>query len=98
MDSTMHHYKVFETAAGFCGIAWNDVGITRFRLPDTSAEATERHLLRRLHGAEPGTPPPKVAEAIAAATRYFNGEKIDFSDVAVDLDGQAEFFKRIYAA
>jgi methylated-DNA-[protein]-cysteine S-methyltransferase len=27
---------IFETAGGFCGIAWNDVGIRRFQLPARS--------------------------------------------------------------
>ena len=48
MGQSAHHYCIFETAGGFCGIAWNDVGITRFQLPTRSAEATERSLLRRL--------------------------------------------------
>ena len=41
------HYLIFETAGGFCGIAWNSVGITRFQLPTKSATATERILLRQ---------------------------------------------------
>jgi methylated-DNA-[protein]-cysteine S-methyltransferase len=98
MNLATNRYLVFETANGFCGIAWNDVGITRFRLPEKSAEATERNLRRHLPGAVTGTPPPKVAEAVAAAQRYFNGEKIDFSAIELDLDGQEDFFKRIYAA
>ena len=97
MDKTQH-YLVFETANGFCGIAWNHVGITRFRLPDKTAEAATRNLLRHVPDAEPGTPPQSVADVIAAAKRYFAGEKIDFSDVAVDLGEQDELFTRIYAA
>jgi hypothetical protein len=50
MGRTAHHYLIFETAGGFCGIAWNSVGITRFRLPTRSAKATERILLRRVPG------------------------------------------------
>jgi methylated-DNA-[protein]-cysteine S-methyltransferase len=92
------HYLIFETAGGFCGIAWNDVGITRFQLPARSAEATERHLLRKLTGAERGTPTPFVLEVVAAAKRYFDGEKVDFSDVRLDLDGQDGFFRQIYDA
>jgi methylated-DNA-[protein]-cysteine S-methyltransferase len=92
------HYRIFETEAGFCGIAWNEVGITRFQLPTRSAEATERLLRRRLAGAEPGEPPPPVAEAIAAARRYFAGEEVDFSRFALDLGEQAPFFARVYAA
>jgi len=98
MGQTTHRYLVFETASGFCGIAWNGVGITRFQLPAASAEATERSLRRRLANAEPGTPPPAVAAVIAAATRYFAGEKVEFSDVQLDLAGQDAFFQQIYAA
>jgi methylated-DNA-[protein]-cysteine S-methyltransferase len=98
LNQAAHQYLIFETAAGFCGIAWNGVGITRFQLPARSADATERNLRRRLPDAEPGTPPPPVFEAIAAAKRYFEGENVDFSGVRLDLDGQDEFFQRIYAA
>jgi methylated-DNA-[protein]-cysteine S-methyltransferase len=98
MDRTAQHYSIFETAGGFCGIAWNDLGITRFQLPTGSAEATERLLRRRVPGAAPGAPPPEVAAAIAAATRYFAGEETDFSGFTLDLGEQDAFFERIYAA
>jgi methylated-DNA-[protein]-cysteine S-methyltransferase len=94
----MNRYLVFETAAGFCGIAWNDVGITRFQLPTRSAEATERLLSRRVPGATPGEPPGDVAEAVAAARRYFAGEETDFSRFTLDLGEQDAFFEKIYAA
>jgi methylated-DNA-[protein]-cysteine S-methyltransferase len=94
----MSEYQVFETPCGFCAIAWNGAGITRFQLPTHTAEATARALRRRLPGAEPGTPPAHVSDVIVAAQRYFAGEQVDFSDVPLDLDGQDEFFRRIYAA
>jgi methylated-DNA-[protein]-cysteine S-methyltransferase len=93
-----HQYAVFETEAGFCGIGWSEAGITRFQLPDGSPEQAARNLLRRSPDAEPGTPPAAVAAVIAAARRYFAGESVDFSEVALDLDGQEDFFRRIYAA
>ena len=92
------HYLIFETASGFCGIGWSRGGITRLQLPARGAEATERNLRRRLPGAEPGIPTPQVLEAIASVKRHFEGEKIDFSGLQLDLDGQDEFFKQIYAA
>jgi len=98
LSRTAHHYLIFETAGGFCGIAWSGLGITRFQLPVRSAEATERNLLRRLPGAEPGTPTPQVLEAVAAVKRYFAGEKIDFSGFQLDLEEQDGFFKQTYAA
>ena len=98
MGQTRRQYVIFETVAGYCGLAWNDVGITRFQLPARSAKTTERNLLRRLPSAELGTATMEVVEAVAAAKRYFEGEKIDFSDVRLDLDEQEEFFKQIYLA
>jgi methylated-DNA-[protein]-cysteine S-methyltransferase len=98
MGQTAQHYFIFETAGGFCGIAWNNVGITRFQLPTKSAEATERMLLRRVPGAEPGAPTPEVIEAVAAVKRYFEGEETDFSGLKLDLGEQDAFFKQIYAA
>jgi methylated-DNA-[protein]-cysteine S-methyltransferase len=98
MGQTTHRYLIFETASGFCGIAWNSVGITRFQLPARSAAATERNLLRRLQGAEPGAPTQEALEVIAAAKRYFEGEEVDFSNFRLDLDEQDAFFKQIYAA
>ncbi len=98
MGQMAQYYLIFETAGGFCGIAWNEIGITRFQLPTQSAEATERLMRRRVPGAEPGTPTPEVAEAVAAVKRYFAGEETDFSDLKLDLGEQDEFFKQIYEA
>ena len=96
MSRTAHHYLIFETAGGFCGIAWNDVGITRFQLPTRTAEAAERALLRRASGARRGTPTPEVAKATAAVKCYFEGEETDFTCFTLDLGEQDPFFERIY--
>jgi methylated-DNA-[protein]-cysteine S-methyltransferase len=98
MRQVANHYLIFDTAGGFCGIAWNDAGITRFQLPTKSAETTERILLRRVPGAKPGAPTPGVAEAVAAVRRYFEGEETDFSSLKLDLGEQDPFFERVYAA
>lgn len=98
MGQNAHHYVIIETASGFCGMAWNSIGITRLQLPAQSAAATERHLLRRLPGAGPGTPTSQVLEVVAGVQRYFEGQKIEFSRFELDLDGQDLFFKQIYAA
>ncbi len=97
MKPTTHHYIVFETALGFSAVAWHDTVITRFQLPSSTAESAERNMLRRLPAAELSTPPREVADVIEAAKRYFQGEKIDFSGVAIDLADQDEFFQQIYA-
>jgi methylated-DNA-[protein]-cysteine S-methyltransferase len=98
MTEPRHNYLIFETAVGFCGIAWGRAGITRLQLPTTSHASAERILVRRLPDAQPGTPTPEVQEVVAAIVRYFAGEKIDFSDVKLDLGMQEAFYQRIYAA
>lgn len=98
MTRSAHHYAVFETAGGFCGIAWTDAGVARFQLPTQSAAATERNLLRRIPGAEPGMPTPEIAAAVADVKRYFEGESVDFSTIRLDLEDQDEFNIQVYAA
>ncbi|MCA1491353.1 methylated-DNA--[protein]-cysteine S-methyltransferase [Ensifer sp. NBAIM29] len=98
MNEEAHHYCVFETAGGFCGIAWSGRGITRFQLPTKTAAMTERLLLRRLFKGEPHASPPRVQETITAVRRYFDGSETDFSAVDLDLEGQDAFFVKVYAA
>ena len=88
MSEAAQHYHVFETAMGFCAIAWSDAGIARFQLPTKTAEAAERLMRRRAFGAEPGAPPEDVAAVVEAAKRYFDGEETDFSQVRLDLAGE----------
>jgi methylated-DNA-[protein]-cysteine S-methyltransferase len=92
------HYHVFETAMGFCAIAWSDAGVSRFQLPTKNAEAAERLIRGRTFGAEPGAPPERITAVIEAAKQYFAGEETDFSQVQLDLGGENAFFARIYAA
>ena len=89
-------YHVFETAMGFCAIAWGDAGIVCFRLPTASAQAAQRLILRRLPLAQPGKPPAPVAEAVAASKRYFEGTKEDFASLAIDLGERDDFFRDVY--
>ena len=94
------HYHVFETAMGFCAIAWSDAGVVRFQLPLKSAEGADRLMRRRADGAEPGAPPEELAVG-AAAKRCFDGEETDFTHVRLDLGdlgGKDLFLSRIYAA
>ena len=98
MRAATQHSRVFETAMGFCAIAWSDAGVARFQLPTKNAEAADRLMRRRAFGAEPGALPEGTAAVVEAAKRYFGGEDIDFSQVPLDLAGQDAFFAQIYDA
>src|SRR4051812_45546371 len=89
---------VFETTAGWCGIAWREGGVARFTLPSASAEGAVRQLARRAPGAEPAAPPAEIAAVIAAVRRYFDGEAVDLSGPPLALDDPDPFALRVYAA
>jgi len=98
MSHAQLNYQVFETAMGFCTIAWSAAGVARFQLPTKTAEAAERLMRRRVPDAEPVAPPEHVAAVVASAKRYFAGEETDFSHVQLDLDVGDPLFARIYEA
>ncbi|WP_159591578.1 methylated-DNA--[protein]-cysteine S-methyltransferase [Chelativorans xinjiangense] len=91
-----HH--VFETAFGFCGIGWTARGIARFTLPMAAPAQAAEALRKRLPGSRQAAPSGATAEVVAAATRYFAGEREDFSAVVVDLEGVDPFRRAIYGA
>ena len=93
-----HRYHLFETSAGFCAIAWSEAGISRFRLPMTSADAVERMILRRLPQGAPNIPSAEIKAVIEAVRRYFAGSPVEFSALRLDLAEQDAFFREIYFA
>lgn len=92
----MHEYHLFETAHGPVTIGWNARGVTGFRLPGSSSEEARRSLLRRLPDAVEAAPPAHIRALVQAIRRYFDGERIDFADVPLDLGRQEPLFERIY--
>ncbi|MGV3553487.1 methylated-DNA--[protein]-cysteine S-methyltransferase [Rhizobium sp.] len=96
MNRSSRYYEIFETAAGWCGIAWNNAGVVRFTLPTSSAESANQLLLRRVPEAGRADPPADIRETITAAQRYFAGEEMDFSHVRLDLGQQDAFFSKVY--
>jgi methylated-DNA-[protein]-cysteine S-methyltransferase len=94
----MQHYCLFETAIGACGVAWSDRGVRRLQLPERSPSATERRLRGLSTNASAGVPPAAVGAAIRLLERYFAGEQIDLSGIALDLTGVSPFHRKIYDA
>lgn len=90
------HYTIFETAAGWCGIVWTEKGIARFQLPVSDEGGAERLLMRRMPDARRADPSPWIEETIAAARRYFVGERTEFFDTRLDFTPQDGFFAQVY--
>ena len=91
-------YTIVETAIGAIAVAWSAAGICRVALPQRDREAMERRFAAKLDGARPSEPPAAVAAAIELIKRYAEGQEVDLSSVAVDLDGVDQFHRAIYQA
>jgi methylated-DNA-[protein]-cysteine S-methyltransferase len=78
------------------GVAWNAVGITSMHLPTDSAASARSSLQRKAGSSSAAEPTGPVAEAIAAVKRYFNGEPVDFENVALDLGARSAFDQSVY--
>jgi len=94
----MSFHYVFETAMGFCGIAWSERGIRRFALPMSAPASVEERMTRSLQGSIACEPQGTVAEAVEATRCYFAGERIEFSSFPLDLEDVDAFRHAIYGA
>jgi methylated-DNA-[protein]-cysteine S-methyltransferase len=68
------------------------------QLPEKDAAATERRLVVKSQSAGAAAPPHEVAALVDDLRRYLAGERIEFSQVAVDLDDCDEFRRKVYGA
>ena len=92
----MMNFALFETAIGCCGIVWSARGIAGVQLPERSAAATRRRLLRRFPQAREAPPPAEVGRAIADIVALLTGARRDLSQVTIDIGAVAEFHRRVY--
>jgi methylated-DNA-[protein]-cysteine S-methyltransferase len=93
----MTQFTVFETPLGWAGLAWNDAGLIRVRLPSSDRNRAEAALRRRLADAVEAEPPAAIAKVAADISDLFSGGKPDFADAPLDLAGTPEFNARVYA-
>src|SRR5262249_50907407 len=94
---TAHGFALFDTEIGRCGIVWGARGITGVQLPEASEARTRARLLRRYPHAREAPPPADVRRVIGGIVSLLRGEASDLSDAALDMDGVAEFDRRVYA-
>src|SRR5262245_7785093 len=91
-------FTLFDTAIGRCAIAWSERGIVGVQLPEASELKTRARLLRRFPAARETPPPPAVKLAVDGIVALLRGEARDLGTVAIDLDGLAEFDRRVCEA
>ncbi|RZJ10353.1 MAG: methylated-DNA--[protein]-cysteine S-methyltransferase [Rubrivivax sp.] len=85
-----HHFAVFPTAIGHCGIAWRgdaSEGLIGSQLPAQDEAALRSIMQQRFSGAVEAEPPPPVREAIVRVQRLLAGELVDHLELlCVKLD------------
>ena len=89
----MRHYCSIETRMGYVGIASENSALTRCTLPRPSCEEALREIKAGL-GNDAVEDEAAFGDLPGKLRRYFNGERVDFCGVAVDVSG----FGRFHAA
>jgi methylated-DNA-[protein]-cysteine S-methyltransferase len=92
----MTGFALFDTAIGWCGIAWGARGIVGVQLPEGSAPGTRARLLRRFPDAREAPTPPEARRAIDDITALLRGEPKGLDDVPLDMEGVPDFNRRVY--
>lgn len=92
----MTGFAVFETALGWCAVAWSERGIVRGWLPAGSEAEIRGAVRRRCPEAVESPPPPFAADAIEGVTALMAGEARDLSGVPLDEGDIPELHLRVY--
>src|SRR5438552_16673642 len=91
-----HGFALFTTPIGRCAIAWSERGITAVRLPERRDSETRARLLKRFPHAREALPPRPVQDALERIVALLQGQGIDLSSIALDLDSVPDFDRDVY--
>lgn len=82
-------YTVFKTRWGWFGLLGNESGLRRACLPMADKESVLGDLLADIQDA--AKPTQSLGDCQERVRAYFEGERVDFADVRVDLWGLSVF-------
>src|SRR5438445_4203753 len=91
-----HHFTIFDTAIGRCGIVWGERGITSVQLPMGDEKKTRTRLQQRHDDLVEAPPPANVQAAIDGIVELLEGKPNDLADIVLDRDGVREFNRGVY--
>lgn len=90
-------FAVFETAMGWCALAWSERGIVRGWLPAPSDAVARASAARRCPEAIESNPPDFARKAIDGVTRLMADGATNLSDIQLDEEGQPALHRQVYA-
>ena len=87
----------FDTAIGWCGLAWDGNNILGFQLPEATKELTEK----KMRGQYPNlvgdaVPSRLIANLCRDVLSHVEGRAQDFSAISIDISTLTPFSKRVY--
>ncbi|WOJ97232.1 methylated-DNA--[protein]-cysteine S-methyltransferase [Congregibacter brevis] len=91
-------FHLFETNFGTCAIGWNDIGLARVQLPESTPAETEARMIAANMTSAPATLPSFAREARDALLAYFSGEAVAMEDLVLDYSLVSPFNALIYRA
>jgi methylated-DNA-[protein]-cysteine S-methyltransferase len=91
--SKHYHYSVFTTKWGWFGLLAGENGLVRTCLPMNSKSAAQDILLAGIEGAK--TDKKRLLEIENAVVTYYEGHKVDFSSIDVDLEAFTPFQQKV---
>lgn len=94
--ATAQGFSLFETALGFCGVAWSERGLAGLLLPEATAGLTRARMQRQFPQAPEMPPPAKVQAAVLRITALLGGTRDDLRDIPLDMEGITPFHQRVY--
>lgn len=92
----MTSFAVFETALGWCALAWSEAGVVRGWLPAADEAAIRASVARRCPDAAEAEPPAFAAEAIAGVKALMADGATDLSHIVLDQTDIPPLHRRIY--
>jgi methylated-DNA-[protein]-cysteine S-methyltransferase len=91
-------FTLFNTAIGFCAIAWSERGIAGVQLPEASERDTRGRMALRYPNARETDPPAHIRRVIDAIVALLDGEPRDLATIVLDMEGVPPFHVRVYEA
>jgi len=89
-------FCVFDTAIGWCGIAWRGEVLVGVQLPEGGEARTRDRMRGRFPNAAEVEPPREVAAIVGRLRRSLEGVPDPMLDVPLDMSGIAAFQQRVY--
>ncbi|SNT67604.1 methylated-DNA-[protein]-cysteine S-methyltransferase [Amphiplicatus metriothermophilus] len=87
----------FETAFGWCGLAWGRSGLLAVAFPQDARAAVRRRLAARAPGAaEDAAPPAPIRRLAGDIAAHLGGDLRALAEVDLDMTGLPAFDRAVY--